>query len=71
MVPSFIRTHTALSERFFGPHHTLYLPDLAPCDFLFPKIGSTLKRNDFESFSEVEKKMIAFEMLNERSAALL
>jgi transposase len=34
--------------------HPLYSPDLAPCDFLFPKVKLKLKRSWFDTIEEIQ-----------------
>jgi hypothetical protein len=45
--------------------HPFYSPDLAPCDFLFPKFKSALKGARFESVDAVKSK--ATEVMKKRS----
>lgn len=59
------RTHIALCiERFFAEHKIVVMPqpthspDLAPCDFfLFPKVKSILKGQNFSSIDKVKVKL--------------
>ncbi|GFU31177.1 putative mariner transposase [Trichonephila clavipes] len=55
--------HNALSvkryltdKRILVLEHAPYAPDLAPCDFFFPKIKSALKGTRFESMEAVKQK---------------
>ena len=64
--------HNALSvKKFLTKHkitvleHPPYSPDLAACDFLFPKIKSALKETRFESVDAVKAK--ATELMNKLS----
>jgi len=64
--------HNALSIKTFLKKHKItamehppYSPDLAPCDFLFPKMKSALKGTRFESVDAVKAK--ATELMNKLS----
>jgi len=64
--------HNALSVKTFLTQHKITVlehppcsPDLAPCDFLFPKITCALKGTRFESVDAVKAK--AMELMNKLS----
>jgi histone-lysine N-methyltransferase SETMAR len=54
--------HTALNVREFLAKHSIpvvphppYSPDLAPCDFFFPRLKSTLKGKQFQCITEIQR----------------
>jgi len=58
--------HTALSVREFLAtkqiivlEHPAYSPDLAPCDFLFPKIKEILKERHFDDIDDIRSNTTA------------